>query len=72
MSGDAGFKTGIVLAQHNCQQKKPYNSVAMALNAGWLLSFKHKIRFSVYPCPCCTKFHLSKQVGRTSAVVCTI
>lgn len=57
---------------YNCQQKRPYNTAQLALNAGWLFSFKHKARFAVYACPACKLFHLSSQVGRTTALVCTL
>ena len=68
--GADGWKTDQVLAQHNCQQKRAYGTAQLALNAGWLYAFKHRQRFSVYQCGQCARFHLSKQVGRTTAIAC--
>lgn len=62
----------LALSQAKCKAKRRFGTGQLALNAGWLLSFKYKTRYAVYPCEWCKQFHLSTQVGRPTALVCML
>lgn len=66
------FTYRLEMSRRKCQQKKGYGTLQLALNAGWLLAFKHRTRYSAYHCPHCGKHHLSTQVGRTTALACVL
>lgn len=55
-----------------CKAKRQYQSPTVALNAGWLLGSKSRLRTAVYQCQWCKHFHLSKQTERSDAIVCTV
>ncbi len=56
-----------------CRSKRAYPSLSVAVNAAWLFTATPGYdRMSVYACPTCSKYHLTKKTNGGDTLVCAI